>query len=181
MTITVTDGNGCSYVKNIPIYAEDVRCFAGNSGIAKVTICHQTGSSKNPCVTICVDQSAVAEHLAHGDFLGKCTVDCKPPSQSSSTSSSVFVGTTQQLKLFNVKVTNNPSFGGTEFRLQVQGDDKEPVNIIVTDMYGQKVFTSKGSIHDMYRFGANWRSGTYIIQVIQGKNIKTLKVVKGEG
>jgi len=48
-------------------------------------------------------------------------------------------------------------------------------------MFGQKVFMSKGSTHDMYRFGANWRSGTYIIQVIQGKNIKTLKVVKGEG
>ena len=88
ITATITDANGCTTTCTTHIHAEDVRCFAGNSGISKVTICHQTGSSKNPCVTICVDQDAVAEHLAHGDFLGKCTADCKPPAQTSGTSSS---------------------------------------------------------------------------------------------
>jgi len=181
LTITVTDANGCTYTTYKWIYAEDVRCFAGNSNVAKVAICHQTGSSKNPCVAICVDQSAVAEHLSHGDFLGKCTPDCKPPVQSSSTSTQVFAGTITQPKPFNVKVTNNPSFGGSEFRLTVQGEANEPVKVIVTNMYGEKVLMTKGSAGDTYRFGANWRSGTYIVQIIQGDNIKTLKLIKGEG
>jgi hypothetical protein len=36
----------------------------------KVTICHHTGSVKNPTVTITVD--AVDAHMAHGDELGAC-------------------------------------------------------------------------------------------------------------
>ena len=37
-----------------------------------VTICHHTGSKKNPEVTITVGAAAVDAHLAHGDELGAC-------------------------------------------------------------------------------------------------------------
>jgi RNA polymerase sigma-70 factor, ECF subfamily len=37
-----------------------------------VTICHHTGSPKNPTVTIKVDAAAVDPHIAHGDELGAC-------------------------------------------------------------------------------------------------------------
>jgi hypothetical protein len=178
---TITDANNCVAVCSTFVSAEDVRCFAGNSTIAKVTLCHKTGSTKNPWVTICVDQDAVPEHLAHGDCYGPCPKTGNPSCVTSTSTSSVSVGTLPQSKPFNVKVTNNPSFAGSEFGLSVQGDNKESVNIIVTNMFGEKVFTTKGAVNTTYRFGANWRSGTYIIQVIQGKNIKTIKVVKGEG
>jgi hypothetical protein len=80
-TVTVTDKFGCTASCVTHVDAEDVRCFSGNSNIHKVKICHQTGSSKNPCVQICVDSAAVATHLAHGDFVGNCTTDCKAPQQ----------------------------------------------------------------------------------------------------
>ena len=38
----------------------------------KVTICHRTGSKKNPFRTIRVSRNAVKAHLGHGDALGPC-------------------------------------------------------------------------------------------------------------
>jgi hypothetical protein len=67
--VNVTDANGCTTSSFFFVYAEDARCFAGNSNIQKVTICHR---NNNSCATICVDESAVAAHLAHGDVLGAC-------------------------------------------------------------------------------------------------------------
>ena len=39
---------------------------------SQVTICHHTGSKKNPTVTITVGAAAVDVHLDHGDELGAC-------------------------------------------------------------------------------------------------------------
>jgi hypothetical protein len=100
--------------------------------------------------------------------------------KSTSTTTAV-AATLPSSQSFNVKVMNNPSLGGSDFKLAVESDSKEEVSIIVTSMYGEKVFNAKGAANTTYRFGANWRSGTYIIQVIQGKNEKTFKVIKGEG
>jgi hypothetical protein len=49
----------------------------GGSAVAKqypekVTICHRTGSKKNPFVTIRVSQNALKAHLKHGDARGAC-------------------------------------------------------------------------------------------------------------
>ena len=41
----------------------------------KVTICHHTGSARNPTVTISVNANALPAHFGHGDTIGPCPGD----------------------------------------------------------------------------------------------------------
>jgi len=64
--------------------------------------------------------------------------------------------------------------------LSMESNDKQNVQIIVTDIYGKKIFQTNGSVNETYKFGNNFASGMYIVQVMQGKNIQTLKLIKGK-
>nr|WP_315207959.1 endonuclease [uncultured Flavobacterium sp.] len=64
-TLIVKDANGCISATEKIVNVIDVRC-GSNSKNPKVEICHNGK-------TICIDENAVASHLAHGDSLGACT------------------------------------------------------------------------------------------------------------
>jgi len=78
----------------------------------------------------------------------------------------------------HIKLFNNPSAVGTEFRMLVESTSREDVNIIVTDMAGRPVYVTKGAANQTYHFGGQFVSGMYLIKVIQGKDIQTSRVVK---
>ena len=66
-TVTVTDQNGCRTTKTLRVTVIDVRCGNKND---KTLICHDG-------LLICVSDTAVATHLAHGDKVGSCNaVSC---------------------------------------------------------------------------------------------------------
>ncbi|MEK7255325.1 MAG: T9SS type A sorting domain-containing protein, partial [Bacteroidota bacterium] len=65
-TVTATDANGATATDIVTVEVVDVRC--GNN-MNKVNICHNPSGNSN---TLCVAQSAVPAHLAHGDYLGAC-------------------------------------------------------------------------------------------------------------
>lgn len=69
-TLEVTDANGCVSTDEVTVCVVDVICYAGNSGVQKVEICHVTGNGNSH--TICVNADAVSAHLAHGCALGAC-------------------------------------------------------------------------------------------------------------
>ena len=78
-----------------------------------------------------------------------------------------------------LKLQALPNPTRTNFTLNLQGNSKENVQITVTDMVGKKVYQTTGSSSQQYIFGQEFNSGMYIVQVIQGKHIQTLKLVKG--
>jgi hypothetical protein len=80
--LTVEDQNGCSSSDVVHICVIDVTCFAGNSSNQKVEVCHTPRGNPGNSHTICIDESAVAAHLAHGCSLGACDEqgDCASPS-----------------------------------------------------------------------------------------------------
>ncbi len=179
-TITVTDALGCTATCTSKIHSEDVRCFAGNSGISKVTLCHQTGSAKNPCTTICVDSSEVQAHLDHGDFLGNCTANCLPPPpalSSTGAQGSITTETTEGI-VFDVKGLPNPS--GNRFTLKVESDNiNEKMTVRVVDVLG-KVVEVRNNIFagQTLQIGNNYRPGVYFVEITQGNNKKQLKLIK---
>ena len=50
--------------------------------------------------------------------------------------------------------------------------------LTVYDMYGKKVYVTNGSANRNYRFGENLVIGVYVVEIRQGNNRKTIKLVK---
>lgn len=167
---TVTDAYGCVVTCSKAIHAEDVRCFAGSSGKAKVTICHQTGSTKNPCVKICVDSDAVNEHLAHGDFVGNCNPECKAPTSSRSAEGEMIS------ENFEVRAYPNPS--SNEFTFEIESDSTEKLNIKVYDTFGRTIKEIRNTPEKEFIFGYDLPRGIYIVMIQQGLYKKTIRLVK---
>ncbi|HYK47363.1 MAG TPA: T9SS type A sorting domain-containing protein, partial [Parafilimonas sp.] len=76
----------------------------------------------------------------------------------------------------NASIYPNPS--STAFTLRIQSNDNANVKITIVDVYGRKAYEAEGRGHDTFLFGAEFVPGTYLIKVMQGKNIKILKVIK---
>ncbi|MGX7666118.1 HYR domain-containing protein [Flavobacterium pedocola] len=168
ITATITDADGCVVTTSKHIHADDVRCFAGNSGRAKVTLCHKTGSVKNPCVKICVDDDAVAEHLAHGDFLGNCTPNCQPPVLIKDLDINTLA--------FDVKAYPNPS--NSQFTMIIENGSLEKVSVTVYDVSGRMVKQIKDYDDTVLYFGEDLPRGIYLTVVEQGTNRKTMRLIK---
>ncbi len=78
--------------------------------------------------------------------------------------------------VLSLSVQPNPS--KSSFTLIVTGDEKLPIELRVLDMYGRAVHQAKGPANQQYVFGENFAAGLYVAEVIQGNNIKTIKMVK---
>ncbi|SEA98075.1 Por secretion system C-terminal sorting domain-containing protein, partial [Flavobacterium gillisiae] len=175
ITATVIDRYGCTVTSSIKIWAEDVRCFAGNSGKAKVKICHKTGSLKNPCQEICVDESALQSHLDHGDFVGSCTSDCKPRTMVKP----VVIGKQKLAEIeipFNVIAYPNPS--NHQFTVDVKGGSDEKVEVIVYDMLARQLKRIEKNNGQGIQFGEELPSGEYLVLIKQGENQKAINLIK---
>ncbi|MEJ7586591.1 MAG: T9SS type A sorting domain-containing protein [Ferruginibacter sp.] len=84
---------------------------------------------------------------------------------------------TDENKTLSVNCFPNPTT--TEFSLMVTGGSNELVNVSVLSMDGRVVYKAQGTSNKRYTFGNTLNSGMYIIQVIQGKTMQTIKAVKG--
>jgi arylsulfatase A len=70
----------------------------------------------------------------------------------------------------------NPTLG--EFLLKIKTTDTEKIKIYVTDVYGRIIYQSLGEWKEKYSFGRQFSAGIYFMKVMQGRNFKTLKLIK---
>lgn len=52
------------------------------------------------------------------------------------------------------------------------------VQVRVMDVTGKLLYAAKGSVQKEYRFGEGFKPGMYFVEVVQGDNRSTIKVVK---
>jgi parallel beta-helix repeat protein len=76
------------------------------------------------------------------------------------------------------KISSFPNPTNTEFSLNVQGGINEKVNILVADGEGRIVYQTTGNANKIYKFGNSFSKGIYIIKVMQGNLVQTIKVIK---
>lgn len=77
-----------------------------------------------------------------------------------------------------IKIQAYPNPATTVFTLQVKSSSNEKVTINVTNMFGKSAYTTTGSGNQQYSFGKNFLPGVYLVQVMQGKDVQTIKVIK---
>ena len=78
----------------------------------------------------------------------------------------------------DLTISSYPNPSSTEFNLVVQGGTTEKIGITASDASGRIVFETTGLSNKNYNFGNKFLPGIYIIKVIQGNNVQTLKVMK---
>jgi len=76
-----------------------------------------------------------------------------------------------------VKVLPNPS--QNYFQLNITSNGKGVIHLRITDLQGRVVEErkSEGS-YQQIKLGDNWRNGSYILEVMQGGERKTMQLVK---
>ncbi len=93
-------------------------------------MCHNTNSTNNPWVQICVDQNAVPNLLAQGDYLGNCI---QPRLAFIDNSSNGYLN-----------VYPNPTSGILNVSYHSPGNEK--INIQLADATGRIVFTDQADV-----------------------------------
>jgi hypothetical protein len=161
ITCIITDADGCQAQSSFIVFAEDARCFAGNSSVQKVTICHRSGN--NTCSSICVDESAVAAHLAHGDALGQC------PRSGCPTSGKLFGDDSDIDAASYLTAYPNPFNEKTTIAFSVPKDGRAVIRIY--DAVGKEIgvlFDGMAKSGEMYKVdfdGSKYAEGMYFYSI----------------
>ena len=81
-----------------------------------------------------------------------------------------------EVEVLDASIFPNPST--SSFRLKVNSTAKESIQVNIYDVTGRKRQSLKLSSGEVTTFGDNLKSGTYMVEVIQGKERKVSKIVK---
>lgn len=136
-------------------------CPAGNGNTQKVNVCHNNK-------TICVDQHALAAHLAHGDHPGPCTGTVAYQEDPAA----------EEMLNLNPGLGLSPNPGNGNFIATVRFPEGEPKTgmIQILTINGRVIQQLK--IHEQGNFQFNLKgTGIYIVRLITPKQTYSKKLV----
>ena len=130
-TVTATDSKGCVSTDVVNVCAVNVVCYAGNSNVQKVEICHQGN-------TLCVSANAVAAHLAHGCTLGSCAE--ANACNNVSSRMAINESTSEEAVMSEIKLFPNPAKDNLMVTLS-NFEEMGSVTYSIVNAIGQVVYT----------------------------------------
>ena len=156
-SLAVQDQNGCPGSASKTV---NVLNISGGKNGDKIVVCHNGH-------TLTIAIPALTDHLGHGDMLGSCE----------SNSARVPSATVHEETEFAIKVLSNPS--PNYFEIQIRGKADNTIRLTVYDNLG-RVIERKSSLssNQTVRVGSFYRSGIYLVEIVQGTQKQTLKLVK---
>jgi uncharacterized repeat protein (TIGR03803 family) len=77
-----------------------------------------------------------------------------------------------------LRVSIHPNPSADNFNVMVSTPDAQPIQMVVTDQYGQVINTYDISAEIPVRVGSELNRGIYIMKIIQGKEITMQRMVK---
>jgi hypothetical protein len=82
----------------------------------------------------------------------------------------------ESIREFDVEISPNPT--ASDFKLQVTTSASEKISVKIFEIQGRLIKETSVSPYQLTSIGADLNSGTYILVVKQGKNVKTTKLLK---
>lgn len=158
-SVMVTDQNGCMGMASKMVNVVNV---AGGKNGKNIVVCHKGQD-------IAVAAPAVPAHIDHGDMLGSC--------EGVTPGGTVRESIRQIDGELAVRVLANPSY--SYFDLQLTGANTGAIQLKVYDLQG-RVVESRASLqaNQTLRLGGTYRPGVYLVQIIQGNQHQTIRLVK---
>lgn len=142
------------------------KCGTNNK---KVLVCHKGN-------TLCVDYSALAGHLNHGDYIGPCgNANCVNGinSLNNQLTRSDILGNKE------LEITTFPNPSTNEFQLSINKViNTEEVSVKVTDVQGRQLYLQQGSSNRVFRFGSDFVAGIYVLEVSHAGEREVMKLIK---
>jgi hypothetical protein len=182
-TVLVTGANGCQATATVNLTYININC-SNNNNTVKVKVCHVPPGNPGNCNTICVSINAVQTLLNAGSYLGNCLPMCEiPPAGLVKQNISDYI-IKPEIKsdplpkdIFEVKISPNPT--DNVFRIQVTSTSNEPVTVRILDLNGKvRSVDTRLSKSNIITVGGQLAGGTYMAEVMQGKNRKVFKLIK---
>ena len=156
-SVSVKDQNGCPGSATKTVNVLDI---SGGNKNEKIMVCHNGH-------TLTIATPALTDHLGHGDMLGSCE----------SVSGRVTSANVREETDLAIRVLGNPS--PNYFDIKLGGNADNNIRLTVYDNLGRVVETRSLLASDqIVRLGNFYHSGIYLVEIVQGKQRQTLKLVK---
>ena len=164
--VMATNQYGCTAATSVTLKVVDARC---GGDMTKINMCHVAGNDATHLKTICIEGGSVADHLAKG-----CRIDaCPDPGMVSIGSEPEHIAAG-----FTLKAMPNPSTAFFNLKLE-SSNLTDKVSLRVLDVQGRLVEARDNlQPNQTLRLGDAYRPGIYFIEVVQGIQKSSTKLIK---